>query len=57
MADVLEGLIQLLGYLTLQVATLGRYGRVRPRDALLLEGATGFGVVAVTCFVIYRVIA
>ena len=57
MGDVIEGLIQILGYLTLQVATLGRYGRARPEDALLLEGTVGFGLVAVTMFGIYRVIS
>lgn len=52
---MIEDLIQLLGYLMLQVATLGRYGRVRPEDALLLEGAVGLGLVGLTTYVIYTV--
>lgn len=57
MTGVIEGLIQLLGYVLLQVVTLGRYGRMRPKDALLLEGSVGFGLVALALFVSYRVIS
>lgn len=39
---MIEDLIQLLRFLVLQLATLGRSARIRPRDALLLEGTVGF---------------
>ena len=54
---MIEDLIRLLGYLMLQVVTFGRYARVRPNDALLLEGAVGFGLIALALFVSYRVIS
>lgn len=57
MQGVVEDLIRLLGYLTLQVGTLGRYGRIRPADSLLLEGTVGFLLLAVTAYTFYKVIA
>ncbi len=52
-----EDLIQLVGFLVLQVATLGRYARIRPRDALLLEGTVGFLTLVAVFRGLYKVIA
>lgn len=53
---MIEGLIQFLGYVTLQLATPGRYGRVRSNDPLLLEGTVGFLPLAITMYVVYRMV-
>jgi hypothetical protein len=59
--DLISGaipdVIQLIGFVLLQLATLGRYARVRRKDAQLLEGAVGFVAVAAAIWVMYKVIA
>jgi hypothetical protein len=51
---VIEDVIQFFGYVTPQLATFGRYRRVRSRDPLLLEGTVGFLPIAITMYVAYR---
>lgn len=54
---MIEELIDLLGFLALQLATLGRYARSRPRDALLVEGTVGFLALVLVFWGLYGVIA
>lgn len=57
MSGAILDLIQLIGSVLLQIVTLGRYARVRPKDAQLLEGMARFLLLTVVIWGLYRVIA
>lgn len=51
MQDIIEGLIQGIGYLALRLVTFGRYKS--SRDGRLAEGAIGLGLIALAGYVMY----
>jgi hypothetical protein len=54
---MVEDLIQLPGFLVLQLVTPGRYARIRPGDALRLEGTVGCLPLVTAFGGLYKVIA